>query len=94
MTTDHDLRPRRFSEGMEHMPSLPASARLGSFADGTAKAVPARVGTFADGLALRPAAPPARPIGRFADRFVPPVETVPARPRVGVPPVRPRPQEA
>jgi hypothetical protein len=94
MTNDNELRPRRFSEGMEHKPSLPASARAGSFADGTAKAVPVHVGTFADGLALRPDAPAARRVGTFADRIVRPVETVPARPRVGVPRVRPRPQEA
>jgi hypothetical protein len=94
MTNDNDRRPRRFSEGMEHTPSLPASARMGSFADGLAMSVDPRLGTFADGLALRPDATDARRSGSFADRFGPPVETVPARPRVGVPRVRPRPQEA
>jgi hypothetical protein len=60
-------RPRRFSEGMEHLPRLAASARVGSFADGMAMAVVARAGSFADGLSLRPDAPPARRIGTFGD---------------------------
>jgi hypothetical protein len=94
MTNDTDLRPRRFSEGMEHDPSLPASARAGSFADGMAMTAHARTGSFADGLALRPDGPSARRVGSFADRFVPPVETVRARPRVGLAQVRPRPQGA
>jgi hypothetical protein len=94
MTTNSDRRPRRFSEGMEEMPDLAASARVGTFADGVALAVDARVGTFADGLALRPEAPAARRIGTFADSYVPPAETVPVRPRLGAARGRPRPQQA
>ena len=94
MTNDIDRRPRRFSEGMEHAPSLAASARVGSFADGLALAVDGRVGSFADGLALRPDAPAARRIGSFADTSVSPVEVAPERARLGVARGRPRPQHA
>jgi hypothetical protein len=91
MTNHNHLRPRRFSEGMEHDPSLLASARAGSFADGMAMTAHARTGSFADGLALWSDLPAARRVGTFADRVVPPVETVRTRPRVGLPRVRPRP---
>jgi hypothetical protein len=60
-------RRRRFSQGIEHLPSFPstlhvgrfseglehaASNRLGSFADGTGAPAPLRVGSFADGFPL------------------------------------------
>jgi hypothetical protein len=94
MTNDTHRRQRRFSEGMEQMPELAASARPGSFADGMALAVDARVGSFADGQALRPDAPGARRIGTFADSYVRPVDVAPTRPRLGVARGRPRPQQA
>src|ERR671924_1777269 len=34
-----DRRPRRFSEGQEHIPSLPSSARVGRFSDGMARSL-------------------------------------------------------
>jgi hypothetical protein len=92
MPTNTDQHPRRFSEGMEHLPSLAASARAGSFADGMAMAAVPRAGTFADGLALRPDAPAARRIGSFGD-VEPPVRRAPAWPRLRVA-RRPRPQAA
>jgi hypothetical protein len=94
MTNENDLRPRRFSEGMEHDPSLPASARAGSFADGLAMTAHARTGSFADGLALDADPQPARRIGGFADQYVPPAAVRPEPPRVGRPRVRPRPRTA
>jgi hypothetical protein len=93
--SDHTSpRPRRFSEGMEHLPTLAASARVGSFADGVALVVDARAGSFADGQALRPDAPAARRIGTFADSHVPPTTTAPVRPRPGAARGRVRPQQA
>jgi hypothetical protein len=80
MPNDTDQHSGRFSEGMEHFPSLAALARAGSFADGMTTAALTRVGTFGDGLALRPDAPAARRIGSFGD-VEPPVRTAPVRPR-------------
>src|SRR5215217_2906740 len=61
MTTDRHPRPRRFSEGVERLPDLASSARVGTFADGPATTGDDPVGTFADGLVLRPDAPSVRP---------------------------------
>jgi hypothetical protein len=94
MSTDTDPRPRRFSAGVEHFPDLPASARAGTFADGMALMRDDRVGTFADGMLLRPDAPALRRVGTFADTSAPPAGATPARPRLGVPHGRPRPQAA
>jgi hypothetical protein len=82
MQNDTHRRPRRFSEGLEHMPDLPSSARVGRFSDGMTAAVgdAARPGTFADGQLLRPDAPAVRRVGSFADRFPPRIENR-ARPR-------------
>src|SRR4051794_34320958 len=76
MRAHPDHRPRRFSEGQEHTPGLPASARVGRFSDGLtgllADAPGAlRVGTFADGSVLRPDAPAVRRIGGFARHVLP-----------------------
>jgi hypothetical protein len=90
MTTDSDPRRRRFSEGVEHFPALPASARVGSFADGLATSRPGRTGSFADGLAR---SVPTR-TGSFADTFGPRVAAGTVRPRFGVARGRPRPQQA
>ena len=90
MTNENQRRPRRFSEGMERDPGLPASARVGSFADGMAMTAHARAGSFADGQALRPDAPGAVRVGSFADGYVPAVEPVRAPPRVRPPRSRPR----
>jgi hypothetical protein len=87
MNIDDDRRPRRYSEGQEHMPGLPASARVGCYADGLTVASDARTvraGTYADGLVLDPGAPAACRIGTYADTFVPPVDTARMRPRLRV----------
>ena len=94
MTNENQLRARRFSEGMEHDPSLPASARAGSFADGMAMTAHARTGSFAGGQALRPDAPGARRVGSFGDGYLPAAEPVRARPRVRPPRFQPRPRTA
>jgi hypothetical protein len=94
MRTEHDRRPRRYSEGMEHMPALPQSARIGFWADGMARAVDHRVGTYADGMLLRPDAPVLRRVGSYADEFVPAAGGAPVRPRLGVARGRPGPQPA
>jgi hypothetical protein len=100
MRAHPDHRPRRFSEGQEHTPGLPASARVGRFSDGLtgllADAPSAlRVGTFADGSVLRPDAPAVRRIGGFADQFVPSAGPAAARPRLGLGgPSAPRPHPA
>jgi hypothetical protein len=92
MTNENQLRPRRFSEGMEHDPSLPASTRVGSFADGMAMTAHFRTGSFAGGQALRPDAPGARRVGGVADGYVPAAEPVRARPRVRPPRIQLRPR--
>jgi hypothetical protein len=89
MTIHTDLPQRRFSEGMEQLPDLAASARQGSFADGLAKPAVMRMGSFADGQALHPAA---HRIGSFGDTQ-PPVRRA-RRPRVGVARRTARPQTA
>jgi hypothetical protein len=94
MRIDDDRRPRRYSEGMEHMPALPQSARVGSWADGMARAVDDRVGTYADGMLLRPDAPALRRVGSYADELVLAGAGAPARPRLGVARGRPGAQPA
>jgi hypothetical protein len=94
MADQNDRRPRRFSEGMEHMPDLAASARTGSFADGMARAVDGRAGTFADGQMLWPEAPAARRIGTFADSLTPPARVARGRSRARVVRGPARPQQA
>jgi len=94
MTTDRHPRPRRFSEGVERLPDLASSARVGTFADGPATTGDDPVGTFADGLVLRPDAPSVRRVGTFADHAKPRVADAPLRPHLRVPRGRPRPQVA
>jgi hypothetical protein len=97
MTTDRDPKPRRFSEGMEHMPALVSSARMGTFADGMVTAGLAAVtrpGTFANGQILRPDSAAARRVGTFADRSGPAAEMAPIRPRLGAVRGRPGPEPA
>ena len=94
-----DRRPRRFSEGQEHIPSLPSSARVGRFSDGMARSLAgagggAWIGTFAGGQALRPDAPAARRVGSFGDTFAPSAPATAGRSRLGVPRTRPAPQTA
>jgi hypothetical protein len=88
MTTRTDQHTGRFSTGMEQVPSIAASERVGSFADGMAMTAIARVGTFADGLALHPEALAARRIGSFGD-VQPRGRT--ARPRLGIGRTTPQP---
>jgi hypothetical protein len=99
MTPDPKHAPRRFSEGQEALPHRASSARVGRFADGMTgpladSAAAVRVGTFADGLLLRPDSPPARRIGGFADRFVPPIVPAPPRRRPPFGGAGPHPQHA
>jgi hypothetical protein len=98
LTIDRDLRPRRYSEGVEHMPSLASSARVGTYADGQVlrpgSPAVARVGTYADGQVLRPEAPAVRRVGTYADTHAPNVEPAPMRPSLGIPRGRPRPRPA
>ena len=61
---------RRFSEGMERMPSATLS-RVGQFSDGLARsprsASASRIGSFADGLTQRPYDRSTRRVGSFSD---------------------------
>jgi hypothetical protein len=74
MSIHTDQHTSRFSEGMEQVPPLAASERVGCFADGMAMTAIGRVGTYADGLALRPDAPAARRVGNYGDT-APPART-------------------
>ena len=89
MTNHTDERTRRFSEGMEHLPSLAASARQGSFADGMATTAVTRRGSFADGMALHEDALAARRFGSFGDTE-PPAPFARPRPRLGTGRVAPQ----
>jgi hypothetical protein len=67
-------QPRRFSEGMELVPTPPSTVRVGRFSDGTVPSVPVtpdQVGSFADGFSARPRV---LHVGSFA-------HTAPATPR-------------
>jgi hypothetical protein len=64
-------RRRRFSEGIERLPSAPSSLHVGRFSEGLERAPrpPAarRVGSFADGIAVHPDQTWERRVGSFAD---------------------------
>jgi hypothetical protein len=65
-------RRRRFSQGIEHVPSFTSTLHVGRFSDGLEHSpeTPAatRLGSFADGTAARPQ----RRVGSFADGFASP----------------------
>jgi hypothetical protein len=62
-------RRRRFSQGIEHVPSYPSTLYVGRFSEGVERAprAPAaqRLGSFADGIDSRRR----RRVGSFADGF-------------------------
>jgi hypothetical protein len=64
-------RRRRFSQGIERLPSRPSTLHVGRFSEGVEAPVrpPAtrRVGSFADGIAQRPEEAWERRVGSFAD---------------------------
>jgi hypothetical protein len=64
-------RRRRFSEGMEHLPSIPTTLYVGRFSEGVERSPrpPAarRVGSFADGIAAHPEQTWERRVGSFGD---------------------------
>lgn len=64
-------RRRRFSEGIEQLPSRPTTLRVGRFSEGLERssAPPGarRVGSFADGIASHPEQLWERRVGSFAD---------------------------
>jgi hypothetical protein len=64
-------RRRRFSEGVEHLPSLPSTLHVGRFSEGIEPPdlAPAmrRVGSFADGIATHADEHWERRVGSFAD---------------------------
>jgi hypothetical protein len=64
-------RRRRFSEGIEHRPSMPTTLHVGRFSEGVEESPrpPAtrRVGSFADGIAAHPEQKWERRVGSFAD---------------------------
>ena len=66
-------RRRRYSEGIEHLPSFPATLYVGRFSEGLERsprpAAARRVGSFADGQAIHPEDPRERRVGSFADGF-------------------------
>jgi hypothetical protein len=64
-------RRRRYSEGIERLPSAPSTLHVGRFSEGLEQ-VPRpvaarRVGSFADGLATHPEQGWERRVGSFAD---------------------------
>jgi hypothetical protein len=64
---------RRFSQGIEQLPSRPSTLHVGRFSEGveapTRPAATRRVGSFADGIAVRPEQPWERRVGSFADGY-------------------------
>ena len=63
----NERHPRRFSEGMERVPVVPETLRIGRFSDGQAPTLnltAASIGSYADGLVERPAV---LSIGSFGD---------------------------
>jgi hypothetical protein len=66
-------RRRRFSEGIEQLPSVPTTLYVGRFSEGVERSPrpPAarRVGSFADGLAIHPENAWERRVGSFADGY-------------------------
>jgi hypothetical protein len=76
-------RRRRFSEGIEHLPSVASTLYVGRFSEGLERSPrpPAarRVGSFADGFALHPENAVERRVGSFADGYR--VASRTARPR-------------
>lgn len=64
-------RRRRYSEGIEHVPSLPSTLHVGRFSEGVEPPdlPPAmrRVGSFADGIATHADEGWERRVGSFAD---------------------------
>jgi hypothetical protein len=64
-------RRRRFSEGIERLPSAHSTLHVGRFSEGVERTPrpPAarRVGSFADGVATHPELPWERRVGSFAD---------------------------
>jgi hypothetical protein len=62
---------RRFSEGIERVPSAPSTLHVGRFSEGLERSPrpPAtrRVGSFADGIAAHPEQAWERRVGSFAD---------------------------
>jgi hypothetical protein len=66
-------RRRRFSQGIEQVPSLPSTLYVGRFSEGLERTPrpPAarRLGTFADGVRARRQRGLRRRVGSFADGF-------------------------
>ena len=64
-------RRRRFSQGIERIPSAPSTLHVGRFSEGVERSPrpPAtrRVGSFADGIAAHPEKQWERRVGSFAD---------------------------
>jgi hypothetical protein len=64
-------RRRRFSEGIEQLPSATSTLRVGRFSEGLERTprppVTRRVGSFADGVAAHPEQSWERRVGSFAD---------------------------
>jgi hypothetical protein len=64
-------RRRRYSEGIERLPSDPSTLHVGRFSEGVERSPrpPAtrRVGSFADGIAVHPEQKWERRVGSFAD---------------------------
>ena len=64
-------RRRRYSEGIERLPSMPSTLHVGRFSEGVERSPrpPAarRVGSFADGIATHPEQAWERRVGSFAD---------------------------
>jgi hypothetical protein len=64
-------RRRRFSEGVEQVPSAPSTLHVGRFSEGLEKTprprATRRVGSFADGIATHPDEAWERRVGSFAD---------------------------
>jgi hypothetical protein len=64
-------RRRRFSEGIERLPSRPSTLHVGRFSEGVERTPrppdTRRVGSFADGIAAHPEQTWERRVGSFAD---------------------------
>jgi hypothetical protein len=64
-------RRRRFSEGIERLPSAPSTLHVGRFSEGLERSprprATRRVGSFADGIAVHPEQVWERRVGSFAD---------------------------
>jgi hypothetical protein len=66
-------RRRRFSEGIERLPSVRSTLHVGRFSEGLEQSprprATRRVGSFADGVAIHPEQAWERRIGSFADGY-------------------------